>query len=89
MLAELDGVAVTIGAVTVQGKQDHTSERFLADAPAAPTVLQERSVLVRTGVFASVAQGTAITVAGVAYTIREALPESPDGALTRIYLRRA
>lgn len=89
MLADLaaagGGVSVTLGATTVTGLMDREAMQVLeGDMPGG--IADERAVHVETGALTGLTSGSAITVDGTAYVVREALPYG-DGAMTRIALR--
>jgi hypothetical protein len=81
------GVPVVAGSVQTVGILDLTTASETFGSETAQVVLQVPSVLVRTGSLPAVKTGSAITVNGVAYTVRDRQAES-DGALERLFLKR-
>jgi hypothetical protein len=79
-------VPVVYGAVQARGH--FRQDTAVADDGTGTVLTEDRSVLVRTGALGTVTRGSAITVDGLAYQVRDALRDG-DGTLTRIILARA
>jgi hypothetical protein len=78
------GVSVTVGAVTAKCIVDLVDEATAATRGiSADTITRTIRVLAKTGTFSGLTYGTAITVAGDAYKILQAL-QFGDGARTEI-----
>ncbi len=77
-------VSVAVGATTVNGIRDD-QDLVHPGFEGVAVVDRERSVLVKTGALASLANDAAITVDGTAYSVRRFEREPPDGLLTRIW----
>jgi len=78
------GLPVTIGSVSGSGILDMPSE-IIAGGMVLTTDYQ---LTVRSSVFGQPARGTAVTVNGTAYTVRESRLQD-DGVFTTIYLSAA
>lgn len=73
------GESVTVGGVAARGIFDQATELSLGDMlVTAPALLVQASVAAQ--------EGTACTVRGAAYTVRQVLAVPPDGALRQLVL---
>jgi hypothetical protein len=79
------GVACVAGAVTFMGVLDQPDE--LVEFQRANAHSREYELTYRTAV-ATLTRGQTLTVAGVAYTVREAPRQVDDGAFSRVLLSK-
>jgi hypothetical protein len=77
------GLSVTVGATTGVGILDMPSE-IIADGVVLTT---DYKLLVKTSVFSTLARGSAVTVDGTNYTVREAMLMD-DGKITQVFLMK-
>jgi hypothetical protein len=87
LIAATGGVDVTVGATTVKGHVDIVDESVLQGL-GMDIAAEVTQIMVKTGAFASLVEGTAITADGVVYTILRS-QRMDDGALTLIHVARA
>ena len=85
LLGQDFGVDVVYSGTTVKGIIDEAPWDGLA-TPYQNASGTTRTVLIATGSI-SPAQAGSITVGGTAYTVVDAVPEPPDGRLTRVLLK--
>lgn len=77
------GLSVTSGSTTAVGILDMPSE-IIADGVVLTT---DYKLLVKTSDFSSLARGSAITVDGTNYTVRESMLID-DGKITQVFLMK-
>ena len=77
------GLSVTVGSTTGVGILDMPSE-IIADGVVLTT---DYKLLVKTSVFSTLARGSAVTVDGTNYTVREAMLID-DGKITQVFLMK-
>lgn len=77
------GVVVTLGATSTHGRVRHAGMDVF-EGEGRDLASSTFTVLVRTGSLPGLEPGASLAVGGVAYRVREHLPES-DGTLTRIH----
>lgn len=72
---------VVVGGVTVNAIFDTAAQILLGEVIAAGPVLEMPAAAVP-----AAADGTACTVRGAAYRVRQVLPKPPDGAIVQLVL---
>lgn len=86
MLGDAFSVPVTFGVVSTSGIVGFHDLELLDDDGGAAVIGRQHAVSLLTSVCATLTPGTAITVDGTAYTVREKLAQQ-DGKTTLVFLR--
>lgn len=87
MLSDIFSVAVSFGATNTRGIVDFYDDVAYDELGTPGVVGRERGVRLLTSEVAALAHGAAITVDGVAYTVRKKLALHADGAATVVFLK--